>query len=201
MRNTRLTIFPLAMILVTGCGDSTAIEPEMLALQGTWAVQTWIVTQVAAPNTSVDMFAALPAGGGVIDSSRFFYDDGTLLGIVNFPDTAATNQSVLPDSIFLDASEYPLQSWCVDAAATEAFCVDATTTGIIIVDAAILLSPVWEYVRDGDNLTLDADTTTAGGPAYLYDFGGGLEAARYTQTLDRIIVDYGRCELTDLCGR
>jgi hypothetical protein len=205
MRNRRLKIFPLAIILMTACGDSTAIEPEMIDMTGTWLVQTWTVTRVS-DGLQVDMLADTSAGGGgVTDSGRYFYDDGTLLGIVNFPDTAATNQSVLPDSTFLDASEYPLQTWCVSAVDDIEFCTDATSTNEIIVDAADADSPVWVFVRSGDDLTLNADTTTAGGPAYLYDFAGApvdsLEAATFVQTLDRVLVDYGRCDLTDFCGR
>ena len=109
MRNRRLTIFPLAMILMTACGDSTAINPEMLSLRGTWSVQTWTVTQVASPNTVVNMLAGTAGDpveqDGVVDAWRFLYDDGTMLSVFNYPDTLATNQPLAGyGSIVLDES-------------------------------------------------------------------------------------------------
>ena len=38
MRNRRLTIFPLAIILMTGCGDESSIATEMVAMTGTFSL-------------------------------------------------------------------------------------------------------------------------------------------------------------------
>ena len=208
MRNRRLTIFPLAMILMTACGATTAINPEMLDLRGTWSVQTWTVTQVASPNTVVNMLAGTAGDpveqDGVVDAWRFLYDDGTMLSVINYPDTLATNQpelTTLP-RIWKDASLYPLETYCVDAAADVEFCKEATGTGMMIINEANAVQGVWSFVRSGDDLTLTADTMTDGTAIMTFDFGSGTaEAAKWVQTLDRVIVDYNRCPLTDLCGR
>ena len=208
MRNRRLTIFPLAMILMPACGDTTAINPEMLDLRGTWSVQTWTVTQVASPNTVVNMLAGTAGDpveqDGVVDAWRFLYDDGTMLSVINYPDTLATNQpelTTLP-RIWKDASLYPLETYCVDAAADVEFCKEATGTGMMIINEANAVQGVWSFVRSGDDLTLTADTMTDGTAIMTFDFGSGTaEAAKWVQTLDRVIVDYNRCPLTDLCGR
>ena len=207
MRNRRLTIFPLAMILMTACGDSTAINPEMLSLRGTWSVQTWTVTQVASPNTVVNMLAGTAGDpveqDGVTDAWRFLYDDGTMLSVINYPDTMATNQPIAGfGSISLDASLYPLETYCVDAVADVEFCKPATSGDVMIINVADAVAGVWKYVRSGDDLTLTADTMTDGSAIMTFDFGSGTaEAAKWVQTLDRVIVDYNRCPLTDLCGR
>ena len=93
MRNRRLTIFPLAIILMTGCGDEASTAPEMLELIGTWQVASWSITQVAAPGTEVNPFVTAPVGGtaAITAATLFLYDDGTLLSIFNFPDTIKTN--------------------------------------------------------------------------------------------------------------
>ena len=208
MRNRRLTIFPLAMILMTACGDSTAINPEMLSLRGTWSVQTWTVTQVASPNTVVNMLAGTAGDpveqDGVVDAWRFLYDDGTMLSIINYPDTLATNQPELAHlpKIWKDASLYPLETYCVDAAAEIEYCKAATSGDVMIINEANSTNGVWSFVRSGDDLTLTADTMTDGTAIMTFDFGSGTaEAAKWVQTLDRVIVDYNRCPLTDLCGR
>ncbi len=224
MRNRRLTIFPLAMILMTACGDSTAINPEMLDLRGTWSVQTWTVTQVASPNTVVNMLAGTAGDpveqDGVVDAWRFLYDDGTMLSVINYPDTLATNQPIagygsisldaslyqpelahLP-KIWKDASLYPLETYCVDAAAEIEYCKAATSSDVMIINEAAAVNGVWSFVHSGDDLTLTADTMTDGTAIMTFDFGSGTaEAAKWVQTLDRVIVDYNRCSLTDLCGR
>ena len=211
MRNRRLTIFPLAMILMTACGDSTAINPEMLSLRGTWSVQTWTVTQVASPNTVVNMLAGTAGDpveqDGVTSAWRFLYDDGTMLSVFNYPDTLATNQPA-PDGIPLlpriwkDASMYPLETYCVDAVAEVEFCQPATSGDVMIINVADAVAGVWKFVHSGDDLTLTADTMTDGSAIMTFDFGSGTaEAAKWVQTLDRVIVDYNRCPLTDLCGR
>ena len=207
MRNRRLTIFPLAMILMTACGDTTSINPEMLSLRGTWSVQTWTVTQVASPNTVVNMLAGTAGDpveqDGVVDAWRFLYDDGTMLSVFNYPDTMATNQP-LPGygSIALDASLYPLETYCVDAVADVEFCQPATSGDVMIINVADAVAGVWKFVHSGDDLTLTADTMTDGSAIMTFDFGSGTaEAAKWVQTLDRVIVDYNRCPLTDLCGR
>ena len=207
MRNRRLTIFPLAMILMTACGDSTAINPEMLSLRGTWSVQTWTVTQVASPNTVVNMLSGTAGNpveqDGVVDAWRFLYDDGTMLSVFNYPDTLATNQPAAPlPAIWKDASLYPLETYCVDAAADVEFCKEATGTGMMIINEANAVQGVWSFVLSGDDLTLKGDTMTDGSAIMTFDFGSGTaEAAKWEQTLDRVIVDYNRCPLTDLCGR
>ena len=208
MRNRRLTIFPLAMILMTACGDSTAINPEMLDLRGTWSVQTWTVTQVASPNTVVNMLAGTAGDpveqDGVVDAWRFLYDDGTMLSVFNYPDTLATNQPNRTDlpRIWKDASLYPLETYCVDAAAEIEYCQAATSGDVMIINEAAAVNGVWAFVHSGDDLTLTADTMTDGSAIMTFDFGSGTaEAAKWEQTLDRVIVDYNRCPLTDLCGR
>ena len=207
MRNRRLTIFPLAMILMTACGDSTAINPEMLSLRGTWSVQTWTVTQVASPNTVVNMLAGTAGDpveqDGVVDAWRFLYDDGTMLSVFNYPDTLATNQPAAPlPAIWKDASLYPLETYCVSAAADVEFCKEATSDGIMIINIADAVAGVWSFVHSGDDLTLKGDTMTDGSAIMTFDFGSGTaEAATWEQTLDRVVVDYNRCPLTDLCGR
>ena len=207
MRNRRLTIFPLAMILMTGCGDSTSINPEMLSFMGTWSVQTWTVTQVASPNTVVNMLAGTAGDpveqDGVVDAWRFLYDDGTMLSVFNYPDTLSTNQPAAPlPAIWKDASLYPLETYCVSAAADVEFCKEATADGIMIINIADAVAGVWSFARSGDDLTLTADTMTDGEAIMTFDFGSGTaEAAKWEQTLDRVIVDYNRCPLTDLCGR
>ncbi|MEE3184372.1 MAG: hypothetical protein VX310_01225, partial [Gemmatimonadota bacterium] len=167
MRNRRLTIFPLAMILMTACGDSTAINPEMLSLRGTWSVQTWTVTQVASPNTVVNMLAGTAGDpveqDGVVDAWRFLYDDGTMLSVINYPDTMATNQPLAGfGSISLDASLYPLETYCVDAVADVEFCKPATSGDVMIINVADAVAGVWKFVHSGDDLTLTADTMTNG---------------------------------------
>ena len=208
MRNRRLTIFPLAMILMTGCGDSTSINPEMLSFMGTWSVQTWTVTQVASPNTVVNMLAGTAGDpveqDGVIDAWRFLYDDGTMLSVFNYPDTLATNQPELTSlpRIWKDASLYPLETYCVSAVADVEFCKTATANDIMIINVADAVAGVWSFVHSGDDLTLKGDTMTDGSAIMTFDFGSGTaEAAKWQQTLDRVVVDYNRCSLTDLCGR
>ena len=207
MRNRRLTIFPLAMILMTACGDSTSINPEMLDLRGTWSVQTWTVTSVAA-GTVVNMLAGTAGDpveqDGVVDAWRFLYDDGTMLSVFNYPDTLATNQPELTSlpRIWKDASLYPLETYCVSAASDVLFCEEATGDNVMIIDEADAVQGVWNFVRSGDDLTITADTMTDGSAIMTFDFGSGTaEAAKWVQTLDRVIVDYNRCSLTDLCGR
>ena len=209
MRNRRLTIFPLAMILMTACGDSTAINPEMLSLRGTWSVQTWTVTQVASPNTVVNMLAGTAGDpveqDGVVDATRFLYDDGTMLTVINYPDTLATNQPAASSgyaAIWKDASLYPLETYCVSAASDIEYCKEATSDGIMIINVADAVAGVWSFVRSGDDLTLTADTMTDGSAIMTFDFGSGTKTdAKWVQTLDRVIVDYNRCPLTDQCGR
>jgi len=206
MRNRRLTIFPLAMILMTACGDSTAINPEMLSLRGTWSVQTWTVTSVAA-GTVVNMLAGTAGDpveqDGVVDAWRFLYDDGTMLSVFNYPDTMATNQPVSPyPAIWKDASLYPLETYCVSASLDVEFCKEATADNLMVINEADAVQGVWSFVHSGDDLTLTADTMSDGSAIMMFDFGSGTaEAAKWEQTLDRVIVDYNRCPLTDLCGR
>ena len=181
MRNTRLTIFPLAMILMTACGDTAATEPEMLDMTGSWLVQTWIVTQVAAPMTVVDVFNP-PSGRVLTDAGRYLYDDGTLLSINNFPDTVRTGTEP-PDEIFLDASEYLVNTWCVALAADVSFCEGAAVDELIV-DPGGTDELTWTFVRNGDHMTING--------ADEYDFGAGDEDATFVMTLDRIIVEVNR---------
>ncbi len=56
MKLRHLTISTLALILMTGCGDSgTGVEPDDLA--GTWTATSMIFTQTASPNATVDLVA------------------------------------------------------------------------------------------------------------------------------------------------
>jgi len=192
MRNRRLTIFPLAIILMTGCGDERAVEPEMIDMTGTWLVQTWSITQVASPQTSVNPFTTAPVGrpDAATDSGLYFYDDGTLLTIINYPDTVKTNTPPPPDEIMLDASAYPVNTWCVSAAANEFFC-ELALAGEILIDEGDTSEETWTFVRNGDDMTL---TAIAG---FTYDFGSGAEPATFIQTLDRVLVDYDRPNITD----
>ena len=208
MRNRRLTIFPLAMILMTACGDSTAINPEMLDLRGTWQIKTWTVTEVSS-GTTVNMLAGTAGDpveqDGVVDATRFLYDDGTMLSVINYPDTLATNQPAASSgypAIWKDASLYPLETYCVSAVADVEFCKEATSDDIMIINIADAVAGVWSFVHSGDNLTLAADTMTDGSAILSFDFGSGTATdAKWTQTLERVIVEYNRCPLTDQCGR
>ncbi len=204
MRNRRLTIFPLAIILMSGCGDESSTAPEMLELIGTWQIASWTITQVAAPMTVVDPFVTAPEGGTdpITDATLFLYDDGTLLSIFNFPDTAAANQSVLPDSTFLDASEYPINTWCVFAAGEiyDSFCLkaDGEVAGAteFVIDHGDTDEQILTFVRNGDNMTL------SGSDGVLYDFGGAdPEPATVMMTLNRVIIEYDRPNITDPDGR
>lgn len=204
MRNRRLTIFPLAIILMSGCGDESSTAPEMLELIGTWQIATWSVTQVAAPMLVVNPFVTAPLGGTdpITDGTLFLYDDGTLLSIFNFPDTAATNQSVLPDSTFLDASDYPVNTWCVFASGEifDSFCLkkdgEVAAAGELVIDHGDTDEQIFTFVRNGDNMTL------TGGPGVLYDFGGAdPEPATVMMTLNRVIIDYDRPNITDAGNR
>ena len=189
MRNRRLTIFPLATILIAGCGDdSIAVQPEMLAMTGTWLVQTWTITQVGGGMTVVDPFTTAPVGRAdpVTDSGLYFYDDGTLLSIINFPDTLTTNQPAPPaDPITMDSSEYPVDTWCVSTDADELFC-QLALAGEMLIDEGQSSEETWTFVRNGDNLTLNGVT------GVTYDFGTGSEPATFTMTLDRVLIDYNR---------
>jgi hypothetical protein len=199
MRNRRLTIFPLAMILMSGC-DESSTAPEMLELIGTWQVASWTITQVAAPMTVVNPFVTAPVGGAapIIDAALYLYDDGTLLSIFNFPDTLTSN-SALPGGgqIFLDASEYPINSWCVFAAGEvyDSFCLkrDGEVPGAteFVIDAGDNSQQILTFVRNGDDMTL------SGSDGVVYDFGGGAEPATVMMTLDRVIIDYDRPNITD----
>ena len=56
MKLRHLTISTLALILITGLGDSgTGVEPDDLA--GTWTATSMIFTQTASPNATVDLVA------------------------------------------------------------------------------------------------------------------------------------------------
>ncbi len=200
MRNRRLTIFPLAIILMSGCGDESSTAPEMLELIGTWQVTSWTITQVAAPMTVVNPFVTAPEGGTdpITDGTLFLYDDGTLLSIFNFPDTLTSN-SALPggDQIFLDASEYPINSWCVFAAGEvyDTFCLkrDGKLPGTdeFVIDAGDTDQQIWTFSRTGDDMTL------SGSDGVEYDFGSGAEPATFMMTLDRVIIEYNRPNITD----
>ena len=90
----------------------------------------------------------------------------------------------------------------VDAVAEVEFCQPATSGDVMIINVADAVAGVWKFVHSGDDLTLTADTMTDGTAIMTFDFGSGTaEAAKWVQTLDRVIVDYNRCPLTDLCGR
>lgn len=184
MRNQRLTISALALILVTGCGDAVSISQEMLDLRGTWLVATWSVMQDAAPNAVVDLLADLPAGGGVTDAGLYFYDGGTLLSIVNFPDTA---HATLP-STTLDASVYTLSTWCLASAANVDFCAIAED-GDLVIDEGDADEQIWTFTRNGDDMVITG--------AAEYDFGTGDEPATFVMTLDNIILDNPRPDLLD----
>ena len=127
-----------------------------------------------------------------------------MLSVINYPDTLATNQPELASlpRIWKDASLYPLETYCVDAAAEIEYCQAATSSDVMIINEANAVQGVWSFVHSGDDLTLTADTMTDGTAIMTFDFGSGTaEAAKWVQTLDRVIVDYNRCPLTDLCGR
>ena len=205
MRNRRLTIFPLAIILMSGCGDEASTAPEMLELIGTWQIASWTITQVAAPNLVVNPFVTAPEGGTdpITDGTLFLYDDGTLLSIFNFPDTLTSN-SALPggDQIFLDASEYPINTWCVFATGEifDSFCLkkdgEVAAAGELVIDHGDTDEQILTFVRNGDNMTL------TGGPGVLYDFGGAdPEPATVMMTLNRVIIEYDRPNITDPAGR
>ena len=205
MRNRRLTIFPLAIILMSGCGDEASTAPEMLELIGTWQIASWTITQVAAPNLVVNPFVTAPEGGTdpITDGTLFLYDDGTLLSIFNFPDTLTSN-SALPggDQIFLDASEYPINTWCVFATGEifDSFCLkkdgEVAAAGELVIDHGDTDEQILTFVRNGDNMTL------TGGPGVLYDFGGAdPEPATVMMTLNRVIIDYDRPNITDAGNR
>ncbi len=201
MRNRRLTIFPLAIILMSGCGDESSTAPEMLELTGTWQIASWTITQVAAPMTVVNPFVTPPEGGTdpITDATLFLYDDGTLLSILNFPDTAATNQSVLPDSTFRDASDYPVNTWCVFAAGEvfDSFCLkkdgEVAAAGELVIDNGDTDEQILTFVRNGDNMTLSGSD----GVEYDFGFAAGEEPATVMMTLNRVIIDYDRPNILD----
>ena len=202
MRNRRLTIFPLAIILMSGCGDESSTAPEMTELIGTWQITSWTITQVAAPMTVVNPFATAPEGGTdpITDATLYLYNDGTLLSIFNFPDTLTSN-SALPggDQIFLDASDYPVNTWCVFAFGEvfDSFCLkrDGEVPGAteFVIDAGDNSQQILTFVRNGDDMTL------SGSDGVLYDFGlgAGAEPATVMMTLVRVIRDYDRPNITD----
>ena len=140
-----------------------------------------------------------PVGGTdpITDATLFLYDDGTLLSIFNFPDTIKTNTPPPPDEIFLDASDYPVDRWCVFAAGEvfDAFCLkrDGEVPGAaeFVIDAGDTSQQILTFVRNGDDMTL------SGSDGVLYDFGAGAEPATVMMTLDRVIRDYDRPNITD----
>ncbi len=164
---------------------------EMIAITGTWLVQTWTITQVAAPMTVVSPFVTAPVGrpDPIDDATLFLYDDGTLLSIFNYPDTLRTNSPPPPDEIFLDASEYPVNTWCVALAADVSFCEGAAADELII-DPGDTDEQIWTFARTGDDMTL------TGGAGVVYDFGAGDEPATFMMTLDRVLIDYNRPQLS-----
>ena len=201
MRNRRLTIFPLAMILMSGC-DESSTAPEMLELIGTWQIASWSITQVAAPGAVVNPFVTAPEGGAdfITDAALYLYDDGTLLSIFNFPDTLTSN-SALPggDQIFLDASEYPINSWCVFAAGAvyDTFCLkrdgELPGTDEFVIDAGDTDQQILTFVRNGDTMTLSGSD----GVEYDFGFAAEEEPATVMMTLNRVIIEYDRPNITD----
>ena len=64
MKLRHLTISTLALILMTGCGDATGVEPDDLA--GTWTASSVIFTEIAAPNATVDIVATESAAVSLV---------------------------------------------------------------------------------------------------------------------------------------
>ena len=157
----------------------------MIALIGTWLVQTWSVTR-ESDRLVVDVFNP-PSGRVLTDAGRYLYDDGTLLSINNFPDTVRTGTEP-PDEIFLDASEYLVNTWCVALAADVSFCEGAAADELII-DPGDTDELTWTFVRNGDDMTING--------ADEYDFGAGDEDATFVMTLDRVIPEVERPPIID----
>ena len=213
MRNRRLTISALAVVLLTGCGADSGLDPELLELVGSWEVASWTFTQVAAPNAVEDAFGT---AGGVRDAQFYFYDHGEILTTIFFTDplvdpaygTIAFEVIAAGDTIDFDTSMGGLGGNEVDVITdVNAFCgtdgevivdPDPLIDGDVIAPCTLLLvgrstsgQVAWGFDLSGDDLTID-------GPA-LYIFAGAVEDATFELVMDRFILDDPGNE--DLPGR
>ena len=212
MTNRRLTISALALILMTGCGEERGLNPELLNLVGTWEAATFVVTQVAAPMTVVDVLSPAPAGGDVTAADFFFYDDGTFLQILSFPDTADAvsgaalsvreyevtdfevfgTGDLLSTQIFRlrgdgDALDFTAEADLI--ANVEAACgstVGTNATGGPTSPCLVIVFELGETDEEVLTFTRSGDDMTFTGTVE-FDFGAGDEDATLSLNMDRII--------------
>ena len=84
-----------------------------------------------------------------------------------------------------------MNEWCVLTANTEDVVCEDVDDDVIIIDEGDADEQTWQFTRNGESMTINA---TAGA---LYDFGAGNEAATWTMTLNRVIIEYNRPNITD----
>jgi hypothetical protein len=86
MKLRHLTISTMALILMTGCGDSTGVEPDDLA--GTWTATMMVFTSEADATESVDIVADEMATLEIVLDA-----DETYASAFTFPDEADENET------------------------------------------------------------------------------------------------------------
>ena len=167
----------------SGSSSGTAtvtVVTEMIDLAGTWSIQSWVITQVAAPNATIDLFDVRTATNGELnieEATFYFYDDGTILEEIFYADTLDTATQLI--TLAVDSVSYEIDTYCVSLAAADEFCANAGDGEMIFDENGEPLT--FDFVRTGDDMTISGDNPED------VDFGTGDEAATFVMTLERII--------------
>ena len=203
MTNRRLTIFALTLALMTGCSADTTVNPEILEFVGTWNVLSEVYTRTSDGAMQDNLDAPLEASVSYI----VFYDDTDVLFVTHYVDTLdATTMEPLGVASFFNAEE-----WCVQLADDDHDdhfharddCLSAAGPADLIIDEGGSDELFLTFARNGDNMTISSNLTSAppvvpGDPRIpiAYDFGAGDEDATLLITLERIILEIERPDLT-----
>ena len=212
MRNRRLTISALALVLMAACGEDRGLNPNLVELVGTWNATAFDFTAVVGGATE-DLFAM--AVDPLTDLEINFYDDGTLLTIttttaalVNLvnpayeiqtfdvfvsgdvlgsPNPDADEDNFVGAELVLLASN--INAACgigTDPVFGAIITADITAScRVIVIDLADAAEQiVFTFTRDGDNMTITGLDE--------YDFGTGDEPATFVSVLLRTVPDRDR---------
>jgi hypothetical protein len=212
MRNRRLIISALALLVITGCsGEDRGLNPEILGMIGSWDATTLGFTQVAAPNTVVDAFSAGAGAAQVRDQKLYFYDDGKILIITTFIDALAIDpdyEVIDPFEVFMmgenvstlsyrmrtanDGVALDFEIYAALIADIEAACGNTAGTGSGGGPTAPCNVIVFEIGHASDQevltFTRNGDNMTING-VVTYDFGAGDEPATMNLVIERFIPD------------
>ncbi len=188
MRNRRLTISALALTLMAaGCSADSTVNPEILDLVGTWNVLSEVYTSVATGATQDNLVAPEPASVSYV----VFYDDNDVVFLTHYVDTSV-------ESLFeIIPAQLETGAWCVALAEDEHEDHDhsldcaAADADDLIFDEGGPNELFATFSRNGDNMTISSDAANI-----MYDFGLGAVPATLVLTMERIILEIERPDLT-----